>query len=79
MSLDGFLAIIAIIIGLYALAGSVQRKSLMMFLPVKIFFAVLIVSALMLICRIAASTYGYVFFKWSDLLTALLPFVLPMN
>jgi len=80
MSLDGFLAVLAVLIGLYALAQPVQRKSLWLFFPKKLFFALISVSAFLLIWKIGMDTYGYVsLYKTCDFLLMTLPFLIPIG
>ena len=78
MSLEGLLTIIAIIIAVYAFAHPVQRRSLRLFVPVWLIPVSLLVSACILIWRDAVLTFGYEFYQWSDFVSKLCAFLIPI-
>jgi len=78
MSLVGLLAIVAIIIALYALAQPIQRKTLCIFVPVWLIPVSLLISSGILVWREAVSTFGCVFNPWTDFVTKIFAFMVPI-
>ncbi len=78
MSLTGLLTVIGIIIAIYALAQPIQRKSIHIFVPIRLIILLIIISVIILIWRYVVPTLGYKFYPWSDLVSKISVFLLPI-
>lgn len=79
MTLDGYLAIIAILIGLYALAQPIQRRSINIFVSIWLLLISLIFSLIILLWREAVPIFNCCLFcrSWTTYLSKILPFIIP--
>jgi len=77
LSLEGLLALIAIIIAIYALAQPVQRRSVLLLVPIWLVVLSVVISAGLLIWRYAVPTFHYEFYPWADFVSMVGAFFLP--
>lgn len=78
MRLEGLLALIGIIIAVYALAQPVQRRSVRLLVPVWLVISSVIISASLLIWRYAVTIFCYRFYPWSDFASMISALVIPI-
>lgn len=78
MSLEGLLAIAGIIVAVYAIAQPVKRRSIMLFVPVLVVPASLLLSVGILVWRKGVETFGYQFYSWSDFASTVIAFFFPV-
>lgn len=80
MTLDGFFAVIAVLIGLYALAQPLQQKSIWIFFPRWLFFFLLALSGGILLWTTGMEVYGWECkFDTCSFILTILPLLLPMS
>jgi len=78
LSFEGLLALIGIIIAVYALAQPIQRQSIRLLVPIKVLILSIFISAGLLIWRYSVGAFGYKFFPWSDFASMVGGFFLPI-
>jgi len=78
LSLEGLLALVGIIIAVYALAQPVQKRSVLLLVPMWPLLSSILISACILIWRYAVPTFGYEFYPWSDFVSVVGAFSLPI-
>ena len=78
MSLEGLLALIGIIIAVYALAQPVQRRSIRLLVPIWLVILSVIISVSLLIWRYAVPTFCYAFYPWSDFASMIIALLIPI-
>jgi len=78
LRLEGLLAIAGIIVAVYAIAQPVQRRSIMLFVPVWIVAVALLLSVGILVWRKGVEAFGYEFYPWSDFASTVTAFFLPV-
>ncbi|MBW8003361.1 MAG: hypothetical protein FVQ80_15335 [Planctomycetes bacterium] len=78
MSIDGLFTVLAITIALFALTQPIQRKTIIIFVPIWLLLAIFLVPTCVLIWREIVSVLGYEYYLWSDLVSRLIAILLPI-
>jgi len=78
LSLEGLLALLGIMVALYALAPPVQRHSVPLFASIQLVALSILVSAGLLIWRSAVMTFYFEFYPWSDFASQIGAFLIPV-
>ena len=78
MSLEGLLALVGILVAIYALAPPVQRQSVPLFGSIWLVILSIVISAGLLIWRYAVLIFSYKFYPWSDFASTIGAFLIPV-
>lgn len=78
MNIEGLLTIAGITVAVYAIAQPVQRRSIGLFVPVWLVPTALLFSGAVLIWQKGADVFGYELCPWSEFISFLMAFCLPV-